>query len=250
VFAWLLALGAALAALAGGARYAWEFGLAGLGRPQQFWERRRGCAVGRGRAAGRDAARVRRGCGATFQARTRRATWACTAQPLQAPMRWRTTDGASGGVGQPAKRAAAPPAAAAGAPARMDAGKEGWMAEDRDTLTEHYQRMREELLSAIDGLAEEQLTERSLDGWSVKDHLAHLSLWDDVRASEVVRISAGHDSAWRMSDDQDATYSSLGFDLRVALSIDQVVRTRHLAAETAGCDRGCNGARGWIFAIR
>ena len=96
------------------------------------------------------------------------------------------------------------------------------MAEDRDTLTEHYQRMREALLSAIDGLTEEQLTERSLDGWSVKDHLAHLALWDGVRASEVVRISAGHDSAWRMSDDQDATYSSLGFDLRLALSIEQV----------------------------
>ena len=96
------------------------------------------------------------------------------------------------------------------------------MAEDRDALLGHYRRMREELLSAVDGLSDELMTERSLDGWSVKDHLAHLALWDDIRASEVVRISAGHDSAWRMTGDQDGVYSALGHSLRLALSVDQV----------------------------
>lgn len=48
------------------------------------------------------------------------------------------------------------------------------MAEDRDALLQHYRQMREELLSAIDGLSDELMTEPSLDGWSVKDHLAHL----------------------------------------------------------------------------
>ncbi len=38
-FAWLVAIGAALAMFAGGARYAWEFGLGGLSRPQQLWEK-------------------------------------------------------------------------------------------------------------------------------------------------------------------------------------------------------------------
>lgn len=90
------------------------------------------------------------------------------------------------------------------------------MAEDRDALLEHYRRMREELLSAVDGLSDELMTERSLDGWSVKDHLAHLALWDDIRASEVVRISAGHDSAWRMTGDQDGIYSALGHSLRLS----------------------------------
>jgi len=96
------------------------------------------------------------------------------------------------------------------------------MAEDRDALLQHYRQMREELLSAVHGLSDELMTEPSLDGWSVKDHLAHLALWDDIRASEVVRISAGHDSAWRMTGEQDGAYNALGYSLRLALSLDQV----------------------------
>jgi uncharacterized damage-inducible protein DinB len=96
------------------------------------------------------------------------------------------------------------------------------VAEDRDGLLQHYRQMRVELLSAIDALSDELMTERSLDGWSVKDHLAHLALWDDIRASDVVRISAGHDSAWRMTSDQDGAYNGLAYDLRLGLSIDQV----------------------------
>ena len=85
------------------------------------------------------------------------------------------------------------------------------MAEDRDALLQHYRQMREELLSAIDGLSDDLMTELSLDGWSIKDHLAHLALWDDLRASEVVRISAGHDSAWRMNGEQGEAYNALGY---------------------------------------
>jgi hypothetical protein len=82
--------------------------------------------------------------------------------------------------------------------------------------------MRDDLLAAIHGLGDELMTEPSLDGWSVKDHLAHLALWDDVRAAEVARISAGHDSAWRMADEQVAAYNALGYALRRDLSLDQV----------------------------
>ena len=96
------------------------------------------------------------------------------------------------------------------------------MAEELDALLQHYRQMREELLAAIDGLSDELLTEPSLDGWSVKDHLAHLALWDDVRAGEVARISAGHDSAWRMTDEQGEAYNELGYALRRELSLDQV----------------------------
>src|SRR5438552_11419673 len=96
------------------------------------------------------------------------------------------------------------------------------MAENKDELLQHYRQTRAGLMSAIDGLSDEQMTERSLDGWSVKDHLAHLALWDDVRASEVVRISAGHESAWRMNGEQDAAYSALGHYLRLALPLEQV----------------------------
>ena len=122
------------------------------------------------------------------------------------------------------------------------------MAEERDALLQHYRQMREELLAAIDGLSDELLTEPSLDGWSVKDHLAHLALWDDIRASEVVRISGGYDSAWRMTNDQDAAYNAIGHSLRLALSLDQVrwelatSRQRLLDAISSATPRGLDGS--------
>ena len=122
------------------------------------------------------------------------------------------------------------------------------MAEDRDALLQHYRQMREELLAAIDGLSDELLTEPSLDGWSVKDHVAHVALWDDVRAGEVVRISAGHDSAWRMTDEQGEAYNALGYALRRALSLDQVrwelatSKQRLLDAISSATPRGLDGS--------
>ena len=121
------------------------------------------------------------------------------------------------------------------------------MAEDRDALLQHYRQTREELLAAIDGLSDELMTEPSLDGWSVKDHLAHLASWDDIRASEVVRISAGHDSVWRLTAAGDA-YNSLAHELRLGLSLDQVrwelatSRQRLLDAIASASPRGLDGS--------
>lgn len=122
------------------------------------------------------------------------------------------------------------------------------MSEDKEGLLQHYRQMREELLSAIEGLSDTLFTEPSLDGWSVKDHLAHIALWDDIRASEVVRISAGHESAWRMTNEQDEAYNTLAYDLRLSLSPDQVrweletSRQRLLIAISSGTARGLDGS--------
>ena len=95
------------------------------------------------------------------------------------------------------------------------------MPEDTDALLQHYHQRREDLLAAIDGLSDAQLSEPSLNGWSVKDHLAHLAVWDDIRALEVMRISAGYESAWPLSLDSDA-YNALLHPLMAPLSPDQV----------------------------
>lgn len=122
------------------------------------------------------------------------------------------------------------------------------MPEDKDTLIEHFRQMRRDLLAAIDGLTDAQLTDPSLDGWSIKDHLAHLALWDDLRASEVTRISAGLDSAWRMAEGQDAIYSDLAYKLRSGLSLAQVrweLATSHqrlLDALSAATERGLDAS--------
>ena len=118
------------------------------------------------------------------------------------------------------------------------------MAEDKEALLHHYRETREALLATIAGLSDARLIEPTLDGWSVKDHLAHLALWDDIRASEVVRISAGHDSAHRMTPEQDEAFNAMSYALRRDLSVDQVrwelanSRQRLLDAIAAATPRG------------
>lgn len=96
------------------------------------------------------------------------------------------------------------------------------MIENRDDLLRYYQESRELLTSAIDGLSDAHMTEHSIDGWSVKDHLAHLAFWDELRAAEVERISAGHESALRMTTEQDETLNKLGYEFRRTLPLAQV----------------------------
>ena len=96
------------------------------------------------------------------------------------------------------------------------------MPETREEAIERFRKMRAQLTASIDGLSDEQLTEPTVDGWSVKDSLAHIAFWDDLRADEVVRISAGHATALRMSGEQDAAANALAYDLRRGLSLEQV----------------------------
>ena len=83
----------------------------------------------------------------------------------------------------------------------------------------------------------------------MKDHLAHLALWGEIRAAEVARISAGYKSAWRMSGEQDTTYSGLGHNLCLCLSVTQVrweletTRQRLLDAIAAATPAGLNPPR-------
>jgi len=122
------------------------------------------------------------------------------------------------------------------------------MPEDKQALLDHYRQTREDLLAAIAGLTDARMTERSLDGWSVKDHLAHLATWDDIRAAEVERISAGHESAWHTTQDQGDAYNVISYDLRRDLSPAQVrweletSRQRLLAAITAATPRGLDAS--------
>ena len=120
--------------------------------------------------------------------------------------------------------------------------------EDREDLLQHYQQTREALLSAIGGLSDALLSETPPGEWSVKDQLAHIAVWDDVRTDDVRRISAGHASAWRMTSEQDAAHNEMSHDLRRELSIDQVrwelatSRQRLLDAIASATERALDAA--------
>ena len=122
------------------------------------------------------------------------------------------------------------------------------MTEDRADLIRHYREMRSALLAAIDGPSDEVLSQPTLDGWSVKDHLAHVALWDEIRVAEVLRISAGFDSAWKTNGEGDDVYNELGHRLRSGLSLDQVrweladTHARLLSAIQQASERGLDGS--------
>ena len=95
------------------------------------------------------------------------------------------------------------------------------MALDRDELLNHYRESRGRLLAAIDGLTDDEMSNPEIDGWAVKDHLAHLALWDDIRAAEVERISAGFEAAWKMTEHQDEAHNAAGYEMRRSMSAAQ-----------------------------
>jgi uncharacterized damage-inducible protein DinB len=122
------------------------------------------------------------------------------------------------------------------------------MLENRARTIAHYQSMRSDLVAAIHGLSEDQLSEPTLDGWSVKDHLVHIALWDEIRASEVHRISAGHESLWRMGHEHEAAFEKIHYDLRRAASPSQAkweLQDSHeklLAALAGASERGLDAS--------
>ncbi len=97
------------------------------------------------------------------------------------------------------------------------------MAETRDSLLRHFATVRSRLTASLDGLSEAQMTEITLDGWSVKDNLAHIAFWDDLRADEIIRISAGFDSVLKMTEQQDHELNAMAYELRRNLSPAQIL---------------------------
>ena len=88
------------------------------------------------------------------------------------------------------------------------------MPEDRTRLLQHYRQMRAGLLGVLDGLTDEQISQPTLDSWAVKDHLIHIAAWDEIRAAEVERISAGFESVWRLKPEDEAMLSTMFYEAR------------------------------------
>jgi uncharacterized damage-inducible protein DinB len=112
-----------------------------------------------------------------------------------------------------------------------------------------FRETRADFLAAIAGLSDEKMVERSLDGWSVADHMIHVAVWDELRAAEVERISAGHAAAWKMSREQDEVYNDMTYALRKDFSLAQVrwefetSRQKLLDAIADATEMGLDGSR-------
>ena len=94
---------------------------------------------------------------------------------------------------------------------------------------------------AVEGLTEERMSQPAIDGWSVKDHLIHMTVWHEMRFHEVSRIARGGQAAYRaFTDEQLETMNLLTVALRRHLPVSQVLGdldfARSLVGEAiAGC---------------
>jgi hypothetical protein len=71
----------------------------------------------------------------------------------------------------------------------------------RDQLLLEMDAARDRVNEAIAGLTEEQMAQPTLDGWSVKDHLTHLTLWHELRFFELGRIARGGRAGFPVIDE-------------------------------------------------
>jgi len=71
----------------------------------------------------------------------------------------------------------------------------------RDQLLVEMDVARDRLNEAMAGLSEAQLSLPKIDGWSVKDHLTHLTLWHELRFFEISRIAHGGRAGFPITDE-------------------------------------------------
>jgi hypothetical protein len=94
----------------------------------------------------------------------------------------------------------------------------------RNQLVMEMETAGKRIAAAIDGLTEEQASQQTIDGWSVKDHLNHMCHWHEMRALEIMRISRGGMASMQpLDDDQVEEINQPIVRLRRRLALKQVI---------------------------
>jgi hypothetical protein len=91
---------------------------------------------------------------------------------------------------------------------------------------------RDRVSEAIVGLTEDQLSRPAIDGWSVKDHLTHLTLWHELRFFELSRIARGGRAGFPVTDEAGVEHINQQFAAnRRSLPLAQVLADLEFARE-------------------
>ena len=94
----------------------------------------------------------------------------------------------------------------------------------RDELLFELDTARARVNEAIAGLTDDQISHQDLDGWSVKDHLTHLTLWHELRFFELSRIARGGSAGFPVTDEAGVEHINQQFAAnRRPLALDQVL---------------------------
>ena len=119
----------------------------------------------------------------------------------------------------------------------------------RDNLILGLNSARSKVLEAIAGLTDEQMSRPGPEGWSIKDHLNHLTVWDELRFHEINRISRGGQAAFPAMAEPDVdALNDMTVALRRQLPVGQVMadmefaRALVLEAVASATEHGLNNA--------
>lgn len=83
---------------------------------------------------------------------------------------------------------------------------------------------RRELMTSVQGLSEEQMQISLPDGWSVKDILAHVAMWEEIALLDVHRAARGDQTALGAWDHSFAEqWNNIHFVLRKSFPLGQVL---------------------------
>jgi hypothetical protein len=94
----------------------------------------------------------------------------------------------------------------------------------RDQFLLEMDTARDRVNKAIAGLSEEQMSRPAIDGWSVKDHLTHLTLWHELRFFELSRVARGGRAGFPVTDEAGVEHINQQFAAnRRSLPLDQVL---------------------------
>jgi hypothetical protein len=85
--------------------------------------------------------------------------------------------------------------------------------------------------ATIAGLTDEQASERRIDGWSVKDHLTHLTVWHEMRFFEISRIAHGGRGIVPTFNDEIDSFNETLAETRRHLPLPQVIADLNFARE-------------------
>jgi len=102
----------------------------------------------------------------------------------------------------------------------------------RDQLLLELDTARSRVQEAISGLSEEQMSQRDRDGWSVNDHLTHLTLWHELRFFEISRIARGGRAGFPVTDEAGVEHINQQFVAnRRSLPLAQILADLDFARE-------------------
>jgi hypothetical protein len=101
---------------------------------------------------------------------------------------------------------------------------------DADVIIQQLTAARSQVMDAIRGMTEDQVSESGADGWSVKDHLAHLTVWDEFRFFEISRIArGGRPGLTDVSDEAVDHLNDITSTPRRALALSQILEDLEFA---------------------